>query len=100
MLDCFAFGNQLGRICDLEYAGETVQQGVCFIHQLQHPCAGHGLDPTNAGCDRGFADNLEQADLGSVVHMGSAAELQRISADIHHTDDVAVFFPKQGHCTE
>lgn len=71
-----------------------------FLHLAdvaQHTEAGDRFDAAHAGGNRRLLENLEEAELGGVVCMGAAAELDGASADIDHADDVTVFFREKRH---
>ena len=57
-----------------------------------------GLDPTHAGPDRGFAQDRDGSDLSRVVHVRTAAELEREGpADLDHPNLVGVGLAEQRH---
>ena len=49
---------------------------------LDRGSARHGLDPADAGADRAFGDDLEEADIAGAAHVGAAAEFDRIGRTV------------------
>ena len=73
---------------------------------MAHMLLGRGtrqrLDAAHAGCDRAFADDLEQADVAGAQRMRAAAQLDRIflavgAAHRQHAHFVAVLLAEQRH---
>src|SRR5699024_5267399 len=71
------------------------------LDESQGTHTGHALDTADTSSHRGFADDLKQAQTGSVAHMGTAAELA--GEAVFHTDnanDIAVFLSEQSHSAQ
>ena len=64
---------------DLEQLGRLAHALVLRGEIGARAIAGQRLDAADAGGDRAFADDLEQADIAGAPHMRAAAELDRIS---------------------
>ena len=66
--------------------------------------AAEGFDAADTGSGGAFGFDFEEADLGSVADVGSAAEFHGVSvegfvtaADLHDADEVAVFIAEELH---
>ena len=88
---------QFGGAAQLEVLGGGVHQRLIFRHVFQHTAAGHGLDTADAGGHAGFLEDLEETELGGIIHMGAAAQLDGFIIGIDHPDGIAVLFAKEGH---
>ena len=71
-------------------------EGV-VLEQLQDIVAGDRFNPAHPGRHAAFADDLKQADVGGVGHMGAAAEFLGEVVHADHPHGFPVLFPKQGH---
>ena len=88
--------------------GQLLRPGLELLGQLgdQHVLAGEEaervepdqrLDPPHAGADRGLRQQLDQAELPGAVHVGAAAQLAGVVADLDHAHRVAVLLAEQRH---
>ena len=84
----------------LEHFGSLDQAGVHLVDEVQEGFARDGLDAADAGGDGRFARDAERADLGGIVDVRAAAELDGLAAHVDHADHVAVFFAEQGDGAE
>lgn len=78
-----AFVHQLFRVVQLQGFGGLVEGVGVVLEQVQDIVAGNCFDPAHPGGHAAFANNLKQADVGGVGHMGAAAELL---GEVVHTD--------------
>src|SRR5690348_7113552 len=74
-----------------------MQRTLFAANELVCPGTRYRLDPPDASSDASLAHDLEEANLGRVAHVSSAAELHGKSGNLHDTHDIAVFLTEQRH---
>ena len=74
-----------------------MDHGLVGLQEFQGCFAGHRLDAPDAGTDGPLGDDLHDADLAGVGHVGAAAEFGGEAGNLHHPDHVAVLFAEEGH---
>lgn len=81
---------------NVETVGGVEQKRLTFVRPTKRREARHRLEPTNTGCERTFARDLEAADLAGAGNVGPAAKLERNVPETHHAHLIAVFFTEKG----
>ena len=75
------------------------RQSLVALEERHRAGAGDGLDASQVGADRPFADDLDRADVAGGADVRAAAELDR-TARLEHTHDVAVLLAEEGDRAE
>ena len=84
-----------------QYLADMMQFVLNILCILFGSVSGDKLNPSDAGGNGAFADNVKIADVSGRVDVGAAAEFTREGLSVvFHADDpdrFAVFFAEQGH---
>ena len=92
--ETLCLGNEVGGL-GVQHLGRRVHTAVDGLHLAQVGLAGDRLHAAHAGRDRALARDAERADLGGVVHMRAAAELNGLAAHVHHAHEIAVLLAEE-----
>ena len=80
---------------DLQSGCGFCQNSLGIFHLLEAQFAGDGFDSADAGGNAAFADQLKRTDLGGVIQMGTAAELNGVAAHVDNADGIAVLLAEE-----
>ena len=88
------------RVLRLERLDETVQEGALGVDLAERVGPDERLDPAHPGADRALAQEPDHGHAPGAVHVGAAAQLARVVADLDDAHEVAVLLAEQRHRAE
>ena len=91
---------QSGGVAQLHCLCSRSHDLLIGIQQFQYAGAGNCFDTADTRGNGTLGQNAEQTQLCGIIHMRTAAEFYRIIAYGNNTNDIAVLFAEQSHCSQ
>ena len=90
--------HDLGRL-SLEAIPQLLHHRIALVQISEHSGTSDGFNPADTGSNATFRNDLEQADLSGVGHVGAAAELHRHTGHVDHPHHIGVLLTEHRHGT-